>query len=99
MQLDKDQIVKGYEVAKGDYVQLEPEELEAVAMESKRMIDIDEFVPRKEIDELYFANPYYIVPDGEVGTQLRGDQGCHRERGNGGAGTRRLHVARACHRA
>lgn len=68
-ELDKDQIVKGYEVAKGDYVQLEPEELEAVAMESKRMIDIDEFVPRKEIDELYFANPYYIVPDGEVGTQ------------------------------
>ena len=33
------------------------------------MIDIDEFVPRKEIDELYFNNPYYIVPDGEVGQQ------------------------------
>ncbi len=68
-ELNKDEIVKGYEVAKGDYVQLEPDELEAVAIESKRMIDIDEFVPRKEIDELYFANPYYIVPDGDVGTQ------------------------------
>jgi DNA end-binding protein Ku len=68
-ELDKEHIVKGYEVAKGDYVQLEPEELEAVALESTRMIDIFEFVPRKEIDELYFANPYYIVPDGDVGTQ------------------------------
>jgi DNA end-binding protein Ku len=68
-ELDKDSIVKGYEVSKGDYVQLEPEELESVAIESKRMIDIDEFVPRKEIDELYFANPYYVVPDGDVGTQ------------------------------
>ena len=43
--------------------------LEAVAIESKRIIDIDEFVPKKEIDELYLNNPYYIVPDGEVGTQ------------------------------
>src|SRR4051794_2339326 len=48
---------------------IEPEELEAIAIESKRTIDIDEFVPRKEIDELYFNNPYYIVPDGEVGQQ------------------------------
>ena len=46
-----------------------PEELEAIAIESKRTIDIDEFVPRKEIDELYFNSPYYIVPDGEVGQQ------------------------------
>ena len=68
-ELDKEQIVKGYELSKGDYIQVDPEELEAVSIESKRMIEIDEFVPRKEIDELYFANPYYIVPDGDVGTQ------------------------------
>jgi DNA end-binding protein Ku len=60
-------IIKGYEVGKGQYLQLEPEELEAIAIESKRTIEIDEFVPRKEIDELYQNNPYYIVPDGEVG--------------------------------
>ena len=48
---------KGYEVAKGDYIELEPEELEAVAIESKRVIDIDEFVPREEIDELYLNAP------------------------------------------
>jgi DNA end-binding protein Ku len=62
-------IIKGYEVGKGEYLEIEPEELEAIAIESKRTIDIDEFVPRKEIDELYFNNPYYIVPDGEVGQQ------------------------------
>src|SRR6202051_2913436 len=64
-----DQIVKGYEVSKGEYVELEPEELEAVAIESKRMIDIHTFVPRDEIDDLYLNNPYYVVPDGEVGQQ------------------------------
>jgi DNA end-binding protein Ku len=62
-------IIKGYQVGKGEYLEIEPEELEAIAIESKRTIDIDEFVPRKEIDELYFNNPYYIVPDGEVGQQ------------------------------
>ena len=60
-------IIKGYEVSKGEYIELEPEELEAVAIESKRMIEIEEFVPKAEIDELYLRDPYYIVPDGEVG--------------------------------
>ena len=62
-------IIKGYEVGKGDYIELDPEELEAVAIESKRVIDVDEFVPRDEIDELYLNSPYYIAPDGEVGQQ------------------------------
>src|SRR6266436_4500878 len=62
-------IIKGYEVGKGEYIELGPEELEAVAIESKRVIDIDEFVPKKEIDELYLNSPYYIAPDGEVGQQ------------------------------
>jgi Ku protein len=56
-------------LGKGDYIELDPEELEAVAIESKRTIDIDEFVPKDEIDELYLNNPYYIAPDGEVGQQ------------------------------
>jgi DNA end-binding protein Ku len=62
-------IIKGYEVSKGDYITLEPEELEAIALESKRTIEIDEFVPKGEIDDLYLADPYYVVPDGEVGQQ------------------------------
>ena len=69
LEVDSADIIKGYEVGKGDYIELDPEELEAVAIESKRTIDIDEFVPKDEIDELYLKNPYYIAPDGEVGQQ------------------------------
>lgn len=68
-EVDASDIIKGYEVGKGEYIELEPEELEAVAIESTRTLDIDEFVPKKEIDEIYLNNPYYIVPDGEVGQQ------------------------------
>jgi DNA end-binding protein Ku len=68
-EVDNTDIVKGYEIAKGEYIEVEPDELEAVAIESKHVIDIDEFVPRNEIDELYLRDPYYIVPDGEVGQQ------------------------------
>jgi DNA end-binding protein Ku len=62
-------IIKGYEVGKGEYIEVAPEELEAVALESKRTIEIEEFVPKQDIDELYLADPYYMVPDGEVGQQ------------------------------
>ncbi len=62
-------IIKGYEVSKGDYIVLEPDEIEAIALDSKRTIEIDEFVPKNEIDDLYLADPYYVVPDGEVGQQ------------------------------
>ena len=68
-EVEADDIVKGYEVGKGQYIELQPDELEAVAIESKRTIEIDKFVPRKEIDEIFFDSPYYIVPDGEVGAQ------------------------------
>src|SRR5438132_32561 len=68
-EVDSANIVKGYEVAKGEHIELEPEELEAVAIKSKRVIEIDEFVPKAEIDELYLRDPYFIVPDGEVGQQ------------------------------
>jgi DNA end-binding protein Ku len=67
--VESDKIIKGYEVGKGQYIQVEPDELEAIAIESKRTIEIDEFVPKKEVDELYLNNPYYIAPDGEVGQQ------------------------------
>jgi DNA end-binding protein Ku len=62
-------IIKGYEVAKDNYIELSRDELEAVAIESKRTIDIEQFVPRDQIDELYIRDPYYIAPDGEVGQQ------------------------------
>jgi DNA end-binding protein Ku len=68
-EVPQENIVKGYEVSKGEYIELDPEELEAVAIESKRTLEIDEFVPKKDIDELYLRDPYYIVPDGDVGQQ------------------------------
>jgi DNA end-binding protein Ku len=68
-EVDSADIIKGYQVGNGEYIELDPEELEAVAIESKRTIEIDEFVPKKEIDELYLNSPYYIAPDGEVGQQ------------------------------
>jgi DNA end-binding protein Ku len=68
-EVEQANIIKGYEVAKDQYIELAPEELEAVAIESKRTIDIDEFVPKSQIDELYIRDPYYIAPDGEVGQQ------------------------------
>ena len=68
-EVDSSKIIKGYEVGKGQYLEIKPDELEAVAIESKRTIEIDQFVPKKEIDELYLRDPYYLVPDGEVGQQ------------------------------
>jgi Ku protein len=62
-------IIKGYEVGKGQYLEVNPEELEEIALESKRTIEIDEFVPKDQIDELYLSNPYYLVPDGDVGAE------------------------------
>jgi DNA end-binding protein Ku len=68
-EVDYSELVKGFEVSKGEYIVIEPEELEAIAVDSTRMIDIEKFVPRKEIDELYNDRPYYVVPDGDVGLQ------------------------------
>ena len=67
--VDQANIIKGYELAKGEYVDVTREELEAVAIESKRTIEIEQFVPKTQIDELYIRDPYYIAPDGEVGQQ------------------------------
>jgi DNA end-binding protein Ku len=68
-EVESDKIIKGYEVGKGEYIELDPEELEAVALESKHTLEINEFVPKTDIDELYMRDPYFIVPDGEVGQQ------------------------------
>ncbi|HEV7409410.1 MAG TPA: Ku protein [Bradyrhizobium sp.] len=65
--VESDQKGRGYEVSKGEYVEVEREELEAVQVESNHTIDIDSFVPRDEIDRRYLNNPYYIAPDGKAG--------------------------------
>jgi DNA end-binding protein Ku len=66
-EVSNEDIIKGYQVDKGQYLEVTKEELENIALESTRTIEIDEFVPRSEIDDLYLVRPYYIVPDGKVG--------------------------------
>jgi DNA end-binding protein Ku len=68
-EVSNDEIIKGYEVSKGQYLELEPEEIEAVAIESKRVVEIDQFVEKNEIDEVYINSPYYVVPDGDIGQE------------------------------
>ena len=60
--VDRDEILKGYEIAKGEYVLLEPEEIESVKLESRKTLDLSTFVPLQDIDPIYYDRPYYVVP-------------------------------------
>ena len=64
--IDRDDIIKGYEVSKGEYVLLDDEEIEAVKIESKRTLELVQFVDACEIDPLYFEKPYYVAPKDEL---------------------------------
>jgi DNA end-binding protein Ku len=66
-EVSSEDIVKGYKVDTDSYLEVTKDELDNIALESTRTIDIDQFVPRSEIDDLYLVRPYYIVPDGKVG--------------------------------
>jgi len=61
--------IKGYEVAKGEFIQIEDDELKSVQLESNHTIDIERFVPRGDIDELYLDSPYYLAPTDRVGEE------------------------------
>ena len=60
--VDRDEIVKGYEVSKGHYVLLDPEEIESVKLESRKTLDLVEFVDVSDIDAMYYDKPYFVVP-------------------------------------
>jgi DNA end-binding protein Ku len=60
--VDPDDIVKGFQVEKGNYVLLQDEEIEAVKLESKKTLELTQFVDQHEIDPLYYEKPYYVVP-------------------------------------
>ena len=60
--VDRDEIIKGFEVSKGEYVLLEPEEIESVKLESRKTLDLVQFVDATDIDPMYFDKPYYVVP-------------------------------------
>jgi DNA end-binding protein Ku len=65
--VEGEQKARGYELKKGEYVEVDKEELEAVQIESTHTIDIDSFVPVDEIDKRFIDRPYYIAPDGKAG--------------------------------
>jgi DNA end-binding protein Ku len=60
--IDPDEIVKGYEIEKGNYVLLEQDEIDAVKLESKKTLELTQFVDAHEIDVLYYEKPYFVVP-------------------------------------
>lgn len=64
--VDKDEIVKGYEYAKGRYVLFSDEEFDALKVESKKTLDMVQFAPADTIDPIYFDKPYYALPDGKL---------------------------------
>ncbi|MGB3379400.1 non-homologous end joining protein Ku [Allopontixanthobacter sediminis] len=64
--IDRDDIIKGFEISKGNYVLLQDEEIEAVKIESRKTLELVQFVEACEIDPLYFEKPYYVVPADEL---------------------------------
>ncbi|MCK1598834.1 Ku protein [Bradyrhizobium sp. 164] len=66
-EVPNEDIVKGYQLEKDQFIEVSKEELEEIALESTRTIEIDEFVDKTDIDPRYLIRPYYIRPDGKVG--------------------------------
>lgn len=64
--IERSELVKGYEISKGEYIILTDEEIKSVKLESTKTIDIERFVPEAEIDRIYWDNPYFLAPDGEM---------------------------------
>jgi DNA end-binding protein Ku len=64
--VERSELVKGYEISKGEYIILTDEEIKSVKLESTKTIDIERFVPEAEIDRIYWDNPYFLAPDGEM---------------------------------
>jgi DNA end-binding protein Ku len=67
--VESDDQVKGYEVGKGEFIQVEDDEIKSVQVESNHTIDIEQFVRRTEVDELYLDTPYYLTPTDRVGEE------------------------------
>jgi DNA end-binding protein Ku len=68
-ELERDEVVKGYESERGQFVTFTPDELKALDVESTRTIDLSTLVPRGMVDPVYFNAPYYVSPDGQIATE------------------------------
>src|SRR5438045_1960856 len=67
--VDRDQIVKGYEYERGRYVTIEDDELKDLQIESSKIIDLERYVDRDEVDPIYLDTPYWVHPDGELAAE------------------------------
>jgi DNA end-binding protein Ku len=70
--IERSELVKGYEVSKGEYILLTDEEIKSVKLESTKTIEIERFVPGDDIDRLYWDNPYYLAPEGKMAQEAFG---------------------------
>jgi DNA end-binding protein Ku len=68
-EVEKEEVVKGYEYQRGQFVTFSAEELKALEVESSKIIDLEKFVPRCDIDPVYFDSPYYLYPDGPMAVE------------------------------
>src|SRR5215469_200766 len=68
-EIEKDEVVRGYEYERGQYVTFTPDELTALDLESSKIIDLEIFAPRGEVDPVYFNSPYYLYPDGQMAVE------------------------------
>jgi DNA end-binding protein Ku len=68
-EVEKDEVVRGYEYERGQYVTFTPDELKALDLESSKVIDLETFVPRRDVDPVYFNSPYYLYPDGQMAVE------------------------------
>ena len=67
--IERDEVRKGYEYDRGQFITFTPEELKTLDVESSKAIDLATFVPRADVDPLYFSTPYYVYPDGPVAVE------------------------------
>jgi DNA end-binding protein Ku len=65
-EIEKEEVVRGYEYERGQFVTFTADELKALDLESSKVIDLEMFVPRGEVDPVYFNSPYYLYPDGQM---------------------------------
>ena len=68
-EIEREEVVKGYEYERGQFVTFTAEELKALDVESSKIIDLETFAPRAEVDPVYFSTPYYVYPDGPIAVE------------------------------
>src|ERR1700752_254632 len=71
-EIGREDVVKGYECERGRFVTFTAEELKALDVESSKIIDLETFVPRAEVDPVYLNMPYYVYPNGPIATETFG---------------------------